>query len=104
MTPDEKELLEKTYKLSEENNNILKKMRRSVVYSRILRIIYILIALGLATSLYYYIQPYLNNIIGAYNNVMTGAQKLKETGDSIPTIQDGSNMDSIKSIIESLSR
>ncbi|TSD02651.1 MAG: Uncharacterized protein Athens071416_587 [Parcubacteria group bacterium Athens0714_16] len=96
MPKDEKELLEETYKLSEENNSILRKMRRSVIYDRIFRIIYWLIALGLATSLYYFIQPYTDKIVDVYKTVMTSIQKLKSVSDSIPNVPNNSGVDVVK--------
>lgn len=104
MAQDEKELLEKTYKLSEENNNILRKMRRSAIYSRIFKVLYLLVALVLATSLYYVIQPYFDKVINIYNNVMVGAEQLKKVNDSVPTIPGGLNTDTVKSAIESLKK
>lgn len=104
MAQDEKELLEKTYKLSEENNNILRKMRRSAFYGRIFKVLYLIVALVLATSLYYVIQPYFDKVVNIYNNVMVGAEQLKKVNDSVPTIPGGLNTDAIKSVIESLNK
>ena len=58
MTPEEKSLLERTYKMSEENNAILRKMRRSAKISSALRYVYWAIIVALSLGAYYFIQPY----------------------------------------------
>lgn len=81
MTPEhEKELLE----LTRENNEILKKMRRSMFWSRIFRVIYILTILGVTLSAYYFVQPYLEGAINAYSTVLEGSNEIKQAGSSLP--------------------
>ncbi|MFA6315035.1 MAG: hypothetical protein WC648_01540 [Candidatus Paceibacterota bacterium] len=58
MTPEEKSLLERTYKMSEENNAILRKMRRANRYAIIFRVLYWVVIIGLGLGAYYAIQPY----------------------------------------------
>lgn len=64
MTPEEKSLLQRALKLSEENNSILRSMRRSNRVSMFLRIIYWLIIIGLSVGAYYFIQPYVSVLQG----------------------------------------
>ena len=83
MTPErEKELFE----LMRENNEILKKIRKSMFWSRVFRVIYILTILGVTLSAYYFIQPYLESTIGAYNSILEGSEKIKQTGSSLPDL------------------
>ncbi len=60
MTPEEKSLLERTYKFSEENNVILKSLRRSHRLSLIGKSIYWFVIIGLSIGAFYFIQPYIN--------------------------------------------
>lgn len=69
MQPEEKEILKKTLQLAEENNKMLHSIRRSMVWGRIMRIIYWVIIIGASIGVYYYIEPYLNTAIGAYGSV-----------------------------------
>lgn len=69
MTPEEKEMLKKTLELAEENNKMLHSIRRSMFWSRVVRIIYWVIILGAAIGIYYYITPYIDSAISAYGNV-----------------------------------
>lgn len=81
MSPEERKLLEKNLELAEENNKMLRSMRRSQRISGIIRAIYWLLILGSAIGAYYYIQPYLDQIMGIYS----GAK---------------SNLDSVNNILE----
>ncbi len=75
MSPEEKSLLERTYKMTEENNIILKSIRRSARVGTVMRILYWIVILGLSYGAYYFIQPYLQNVMGMYDKVQ-GASNL----------------------------
>ena len=64
MTPEEKSLLERTLKLADENNAILRGLRRSNRVSTVMRVIYWGIIILLSVGAYYYIQPYVNVLTG----------------------------------------
>ena len=66
MTPEERELLQRSVELAEENNSILHAMRRSMRLARIMSIIYWVVIIGSAIGAFYLIQPYLESIIGIY--------------------------------------
>ncbi len=78
MPPDEKELLDKSVALSEENNKMLHSMMRSMRIQRIMTIIYWLFIIGSAAGAYYFIQPYLGDLINVYgggaNSILNGYQ------------------------------
>ena len=59
MTPEDRELLEETHKLANENNSMLRKMRRAGRWSTIFRVIYWFIVIGGVLGAYYALQPYL---------------------------------------------
>ena len=65
MTPEEKSLLERTYKLAEENNVILRSLRRSSRYALILRIVYWVVIILISFGAFYFIQPYFTALTGA---------------------------------------
>ena len=60
MNPEERSLLERTYKLAEENNEILKSIRLSNRVSLAMRIIYWVVIIGISFGAIYFIQPYVN--------------------------------------------
>ena len=68
MTLEEKELLEKTYKLSEENNEILKGLRRSQKVVHAIRATYWILIIVLSFVGYWGAQTYLKSILGAFGD------------------------------------
>jgi amino acid permease len=79
MTPEERELLTKSIKISEENNKILRGMRRSARIASALRIFYWVIILGSAFGTYYFIQPYIDAIVRNYNGMQQNADLIKNS-------------------------
>ncbi len=71
MTPEEKNLLQRTLELTEENNRMLKSMSRSMKLARVMSIIYWVFIIGSAVGAYYLIQPYIDAITGAYGGAKT---------------------------------
>jgi hypothetical protein len=57
-TNELKELVRQAIAIGEENNVLLKKMRRSSRWSSFFRVIYWLIIIGLSVGAFYFIQPY----------------------------------------------
>ena len=77
MQEDIKELL----KLTQENNKLLRKMRRSAMIGNVMRIFYWAIIFGGPVVIYYYyLQPYLGQLIDTYNG------GVGEVGDQIQGI------------------
>jgi hypothetical protein len=68
MTPEERELLHRSVALSEENNNILRGIQRSMRFSRFVSILYWVFIIGSAIGAYYLIQPYVEAVTGAYGD------------------------------------
>ncbi len=60
MTPEEKSLLERTYKLAEENNTLLHSMRRSARIANVMRVLYWVVIILLSYGAYFAIQPYMS--------------------------------------------
>ncbi|MFZ2522643.1 MAG: hypothetical protein WAX44_03145 [Minisyncoccia bacterium] len=76
MQSEEKELLRRTIALEEENNEILRKMQRSMRFQRILSILYWVFIIGSLFGVYYFIQPYVEQILDVYS----GARSSLDTG------------------------
>lgn len=69
MTPEEKSLLERTYKLTEENNALLRKMQRRALFGTVFRVIYWALIIGISIGAFYFIQPYIDTLMGVYGQV-----------------------------------
>lgn len=72
MTPEDKELLERTLSLTEENNEMLRGIQRSMRLARFMTILYWLFIVGAFAATYYFIQPYLESLWGVYGNAKEG--------------------------------
>jgi len=65
MAMDEEEienLLRKNLEVTKENNKILGKIHRYIKWSRALRALYWIIIIGSTLGLYYFIQPFIDNV------------------------------------------
>ena len=69
----ERKLLERLVKSSEENNRILRGMRRSATVSRLFHLLYWVAIIAIAVVSYNYIQPYL----GKLNTAMQAVDQLR---------------------------
>ena len=69
MTPEEKSLLERTYKIAEENNSMLRSIRRTGRFSLAMRAVYWLVILGFGVGAYYFIQPYASSLFDLYGSL-----------------------------------
>ncbi|MFA7216961.1 MAG: hypothetical protein WC095_03195 [Candidatus Paceibacterota bacterium] len=76
MTPEENALLKRTLSIAEENNEMLRAIRRSMRLARFMTIVYWLFIAGAFAGAYYLVQPYLETILNIYNSTKGGA-----TGD-----------------------
>jgi hypothetical protein len=93
MSPEEREILEKTLRLAEENNKLLSKIRRNMVLSSATRWIYWLVILGLSFGAYYFIQPYMD--------MLKDGLGISSGGISSPTPIEA-NVSVLKSALENL--
>ncbi len=58
------EEIKRIRELTEENNQILRKMRRSQKIASAMRTLYWLIIIGITIGAFYYLQPYLESMLG----------------------------------------
>lgn len=68
MDPESKKLLQETLELTKENNQMLQSMRRSMRIQRAMSFVYWIFIIGSAVGAYYFIQPYLEELIGVYGS------------------------------------
>ncbi len=78
MSPEERELLYKSVKLVEDNNKMLHSMRRGMRYASIMRAIYWILIVGSAVGAYYFIQPYVDKLIGVYGGAKSDLSNLNK--------------------------
>lgn len=78
MEPDDKKLLKKTLKTAETNQEILRKLHRGVVWGRIFRVLYILIVIGAAVGVFYFVQPLIEDIREGFSDFSSSVPILQE--------------------------
>jgi hypothetical protein len=86
MSPEERELLTKSIELAEENNKLLRGMRRSARISTILRILYWVIIIITAFGTYYAFQPVINSLVESYNGMRDSVNSIKTITDKLPAL------------------
>ncbi len=86
MTPEERELLTKSIKLAEENNKMLRGIRRGARFASFFRIFYWLIILGSAFGVYYYTQPYIDALVKSYNGMQQNIESVKGITSKLPSL------------------
>ncbi|HBA46133.1 hypothetical protein A2W67_02500 [Candidatus Nomurabacteria bacterium RIFCSPLOWO2_02_40_28] len=78
MDPESKKLLEETFALAEDNNKILHSMRRSMRVQRIMSVLYWAIIIGSAVGAYYFIQPYIDQMMQLYGSASDVLKNFKQ--------------------------
>ncbi len=80
MDDESTKLLERTLELAQENNEMLHKMRRTQFWSSVMSAIYWLFIIGTAIGAYYYVQPYLDQVLKLYDSASSTLNSLKSIG------------------------
>lgn len=81
MDPESKAKLEEVLRLAEENNKIIRKMKRAIEWGRVMRIIYWLFIIGSAFGAYYFIQPYVDQVRDLYGGAKSSIDGLNSVID-----------------------
>jgi predicted MFS family arabinose efflux permease len=76
MSPEERQIMIQISRLVEENNKILRKMRRAALWGRLTHILYWAVIVGASIGTFYYIQPYVEQLQGAYENASALLQNI----------------------------
>ena len=70
----EKEL----YKLAKENNRLIKKVYKHMVWGRVIKILYWVIIVGGALGAYWFLQPYFEKFFGVYEGATTQVETIRD--------------------------
>ncbi len=69
MDPEQQKAFQELLELTRENNKILTKMYRSMMWGRVVRVLYWILVIGIAIGSFYFIQPYMDQLKEVYGNV-----------------------------------
>lgn len=86
MDPDLRQKIIELHELTKENNQILRSLRRAQRWANIMRFIYWILIIGISIGAYYYIQPYLEQVLKLYSENQALVDKVKTIGVSIPDV------------------
>ncbi len=102
MNPDDKELLEKTFELAQENNQMLHSMRRSMRFGTFLRAIYWILILAGVVGSYIYVQPLIGSLLQSYQQAMGGFEDVKKSvnGFNAQVQSSQSIIDQLKGLVD----
>ena len=84
MNPYEKELLEETRKLAQENNKILKGLRTAHRWSTFFSFFYWILIVGVSVGAFYFLQPYVDTILKTYSTIENDFSNIKSVTAKIP--------------------
>ena len=79
MDPESRQLLQNTLALTEENNKMLHKIRGVQRRETLWHVVKLFLIIGFALGAFYYVEPYLNKVMGLYNSVTGMEQKLNNS-------------------------
>jgi TRAP-type C4-dicarboxylate transport system permease small subunit len=68
---EEKKMIERIARMTEENNHLVRKLYRSMLWRRALGVVYWTILIGLSIGAFYFLQPYVEALREAVG-VITG--------------------------------
>ncbi|MDO8521457.1 MAG: hypothetical protein Q7S52_05055 [bacterium] len=75
--------IDELLKLTRDNNRMLHRMRRSMVWSQIFTFLYWMVILGSIGASYYYLQPYITKYWDIYQSTMKTLNEIQATGSSL---------------------
>jgi hypothetical protein len=81
MTPEEKSLLERTYRLAEENSKMLKSLYRASLWSRATTAFYWLFIIGATFGAYFVIEPYIKIMTNLAGSASGGLQNISDLSE-----------------------
>ena len=99
MDPEVKKLLEENLRISKENNQLLLKVRSVQKWAQITRIIYWFVIIGVSLGAFYFIQPYLGNILNLYSGGVSGINNVSDISKNLKNQQE-----SVQSLIKELNK
>ncbi len=72
MDSEDKKIIRENLEISKNNRKMLKKIRRGMFFSGIVRVIYWVIIIGASLGTYYYLQPYIESGLETLTKIQSG--------------------------------
>jgi uncharacterized membrane protein len=97
MDPEVKKMMEENLALARENNTILKGIRGAQRRAMIYRFLYWILILGITFGAYYFVQPYVDSLLGYYGSFTEGV-------DSVNKASSMSDLKQVKDLLQQLNQ
>lgn len=82
MDPESKKLLEETFRVVQENNQMLHRVRSIQKWSAFWQTFKVLVIIGIALGSFYFLQPYIDKMLDLYNSISGSQQKTGNTDNN----------------------
>jgi hypothetical protein len=83
MTPEEKHLLERSLRLAEDNNEMLRRLTRYARAGRIWKALYWIVIIGASFGAYYFVQPYVDAAKTTYSGFQDDVSSFQKVKDKL---------------------
>ncbi len=83
MSPEEKSLLENMYTLVKENNELLHSLQRRARLATAMKVFYWAVIILLSFGAYYFIQPYVEMLMGITGQASNSIDTIKNFSDNL---------------------
>lgn len=87
MDPESKKLLEETYQLVKDNNEMLHKVRTVQKWATFWHTLKVLVIVGVALGAFYFLQPYIDGVVNFYSSI-SGAKTTEKAPENSSFFQD----------------
>jgi hypothetical protein len=98
MDQEVKQLLEENLRLSKENNVLLLKIRSVQRWAQITRVLYWVVIIGVSFGAFYYVQPFLGNMLNVYTGGVGGLNNINDITKNL------SDKEQIQDLLKSLNQ
>ena len=78
MSPEERELLNKSVSLAADNNRMLHSMKRSMFWAHVMSTLYWVLIIGVSVGAFYFIQPYIDQVVKTYGSVSAALKNFQK--------------------------
>ncbi len=72
--------IQKILELSESNNRLLRSIKRSILWGRIIHTAYWIIIIGASVGAFYFLKPYISQLEDLYGGLKSGASSVQGVG------------------------
>ena len=80
----DKSFFDRLMSLTEENNKMLRQIKRGTRWARVWHIFYWLIVIGISIGAFYFLQPYIDNLTSVYGDLQQQINNVKSVTGQFP--------------------